>query len=161
MWKTTDHMGQKRDDVRERLIRAGVKPSVLARAFGVKPQLASMILKRKRRVSAWHYPAAAALLNVTVDDLYGLKSHTVGLESTPHTQPGESIAASSPSNPFSAATVQEMSDSITRLREISIELTRHADAMSRRLAAIAGHLSPYGADRDRADGPKSRKTSHR
>lgn len=139
----------------------GVKPAVLAKGVGMSSQMAGAILRGERGIARWRYASIARLLGMDINDLFVLKSHTLAVDSALHTQPGESIAASSPSNPFSAATVQEMSESITRLREISIELTRHADAMSRRLAAIAGHLSPYGADRDRADGPKSRKTSHR
>ena len=150
----------KRDEVRERLIRAGVKPSTLAKAFGVSAQQASMILKRRRRVSAWHYPQAAALLNVTVDDLYGSKSHTVAVESHSHTQPGEHFDPSA-TGTIDALTVQEMSDSAVRLREIATELVRHADGITRRLTAIASHLSPYVPDRDHADRGGTRKARAR
>lgn len=69
-----------------KLKAADLKPSVLAKAIGVTPQMAGMILNGHRGLSTWHLDAVAALLKTDLKGLFtddDLQRHDIRVKPVP------------------------------------------------------------------------------
>jgi hypothetical protein len=71
------------DNVLKRLKTAKVKPKDLTKALGIGSSMASRILDGHRGISTWHLDALAAMLNVSVPDLFAPDETDVGVGPTP------------------------------------------------------------------------------
>jgi transcriptional regulator with XRE-family HTH domain len=138
------------DLVLRRLQARGIKPRDLQKALKISASMASRILDGSRGISVWHLDAVAALLDVTVPELFDParadSSQEKNSDDVTFPDPvgevqekrtrGGPIDATSPANrPLSE------SEALRRLR-LYEQLYDAADAVRAATDALGGHLDP-------------------
>jgi transcriptional regulator with XRE-family HTH domain len=145
-----------KDVIRKRLLAAHVRPMDLASALGVSKQLASMMLSGQRGIGPKYFERVAALLNVSVAQLFthsDLPDHPegVGFASIPAVLPvaplevgGHDVSTLAASAPVRSVASSEIA--INHALEFAARLVAIADTLRDIAAEIAGRQAATVGD---------------
>jgi transcriptional regulator with XRE-family HTH domain len=134
--------------LRDRLVAAGVRPTVLAEALGITKQHASMMLSGQRGIAAKHFERIANLLGVPLHQMFAesdLPRHSLGVKdaSTVHVRQ-EGSAHDIVSARLLAADLHE---DFARLRKLADTLVSEIEDVANRFARHMAATATTPADR--------------